>query len=92
MLDIGTGTGLLSMMAVRHKADVVTACEVCYSVCISVCLSVSLSLSLYFGLCVCVCVCVFVCMYICSTGHAESSSENVVTHVCKNHIYGIFSQ
>ncbi|KAK2140166.1 hypothetical protein LSH36_1457g00024 [Paralvinella palmiformis] len=27
VLDIGTGTGLLSMMAVRHNADVVTACE-----------------------------------------------------------------
>ncbi|XP_065160684.1 protein arginine N-methyltransferase 7 isoform X2 [Atheta coriaria] len=27
VLDIGTGTGLLSMMAVRHKADSVVACE-----------------------------------------------------------------
>ena len=28
VLDIGTGTGLLSMMAVKHGADTVTACEV----------------------------------------------------------------
>lgn len=28
VLDIGTGTGLLSMMAVSCGADVVTACEV----------------------------------------------------------------
>ena len=29
VLDIGTGTGLLSMMAVTCGADSVTACEVC---------------------------------------------------------------
>lgn len=28
MLDVGTGTGLLSMMAVTCGADTVTACEV----------------------------------------------------------------
>ncbi|XP_013380642.1 protein arginine N-methyltransferase 7-like [Lingula anatina] len=28
VLDIGTGTGLLSMMAARHRADSITACEV----------------------------------------------------------------
>lgn len=28
MLDIGTGTGLLAMMAVRSGADSATACEV----------------------------------------------------------------
>jgi len=28
MLDIGTGTGLLAMMAVRSGADKATACEV----------------------------------------------------------------
>lgn len=28
MLDIGTGTGLLSMMAATAGADTVTACEV----------------------------------------------------------------
>jgi predicted RNA methylase len=28
VLDIGTGTGLLSMMAVRANADSITACEV----------------------------------------------------------------
>ena len=28
MLDIGTGTGLLAMMAVRSGADGATACEV----------------------------------------------------------------
>ncbi|XP_060519406.1 protein arginine N-methyltransferase 7 [Cylas formicarius] len=27
VLDIGTGTGLLSMMAARHNADTITACE-----------------------------------------------------------------
>lgn len=29
VLDIGTGTGLLAMMAVKCGADTVTACEVC---------------------------------------------------------------
>jgi protein arginine N-methyltransferase 7 len=29
VLDIGTGTGLLSMMAARCGADTITACEVC---------------------------------------------------------------
>jgi len=28
VLDIGTGTGLLSMMAAKYGADSVTACEV----------------------------------------------------------------
>lgn len=28
VLDIGTGTGLLSMMAARHGADFIVACEV----------------------------------------------------------------
>ena len=28
VLDIGTGTGLLSMMAAKSGADVITACEV----------------------------------------------------------------
>lgn len=30
MLDIGTGTGLLAMMAVKSGADKATACEVSY--------------------------------------------------------------
>lgn len=30
MLDIGTGTGLLAMMAARSGADKATACEVSY--------------------------------------------------------------
>ena len=30
MLDIGTGTGLLAMMAVESGADKATACEVSY--------------------------------------------------------------
>lgn len=29
VLDIGTGTGLLSMMAAKASATSVTACEVC---------------------------------------------------------------
>lgn len=31
MLDIGTGTGLLSLMAAKSGADTVVACEVIYS-------------------------------------------------------------
>lgn len=38
VLDIGTGTGLLSMMAVRHGADSVTACEVGQGVTSTFCL------------------------------------------------------
>ena len=33
VLDIGTGTGLLSMMAVKHGADRVVACEVSFTLC-----------------------------------------------------------
>lgn len=32
VLDIGTGSGLLSMMAAKCGADSITACEVCCSV------------------------------------------------------------
>jgi protein arginine N-methyltransferase 7 len=32
VLDIGTGTGLLAMMAVKAKASSVTACEVCFKI------------------------------------------------------------
>ena len=33
VLDIGTGTGLLSMMAAKLGADTVHACEVCHPYC-----------------------------------------------------------
>jgi predicted nicotinamide N-methyase len=33
VLDIGTGTGLLSLMAAKSGADTVVACEVMYRCC-----------------------------------------------------------
>lgn len=35
VLDIGTGTGLLSMMAAKCGADSITACEVRRNFCVS---------------------------------------------------------